>query len=117
MNRPRRNENLVNNVGILCTDTWQYYKRTFGCLNFKKGTGIENNYYLLRPIHLNSGGRVNTKRKFLLAQQQSPLFEGLYYIISDQFDAITAAKLLYLLFLVGPEEGVAFLQKYNLVFI
>ena len=76
MNCPRRNENLVNNIGILSTDTWQYYKRTFGCLNFK-GTGIENNYYLLRPIHLNSGERVNTNRKFLLAQQQSPLFEGL----------------------------------------
>jgi hypothetical protein len=116
MNRPRRNENLVNSFGILCTDTWQYYKRTFGCLNFK-GTGIENNYYLLRPIYLNSGEIVNTKRKFLLAQQQSPLFEGLDYIISDQFDAITAAKLLYLPFLVGPEEGVAFLRKYNLVFI
>ena len=74
MNRPKRNENLVNNVGILCTDTWQY-KRTFGCLNFK-GTGIENNYYLLRPIYLNFGERVNTKRKFLLAQQQSPLLKA-----------------------------------------
>ena len=80
-------------------------------MNFK-GTGIENNYYLLRPIHLNSGERVNTKRKFLLAQQQSPLFKVL-----EQFDAITAAKLLYLPFLVGPEEGVAFLRKYNLVFL
>ena len=107
---------MVNNVGILVTDTLQYYKRTFGCLNFK-GTGIENNYYLLRPIYLNSGDRVNSKRKFLLAQQQSPLFEGLDYIISDHFDAISAAKLLYLPLLVGPEEGVAFLQKYNLVFI
>ena len=116
MSPQRINETLVNNVGILVTDTWQYYKRTFGCLNFK-GTGIENNYYLLRPIYLNSGERVNSKRKFLLAQQQSPLFEGLDYIISDQFDAITAAKLLYLPLLVGPEEGVAFLQKYNLVFI
>ena len=109
-------ENLINISGILVTDTWPYYKRTFGCSNFK-GTGIENNYYLLRPIFLNSGVSVNSKRKFLLAQQENQLFEGLDYILSDQHDAITAAKLIYLPFLVEPEEGIAFLQKYNLGFL
>ena len=116
MNRPNRLENIANRSGILATDTWPFYKRTFGCSNFK-GTGLENNYYLLRPIILNSGEPVNSKRKFLLAHQQQQLFEGLDYIISDQHDAITAAKLIYLPFLVEPEEGITFLQKYNLVFL
>ena len=116
MNRPNIIENIVNRSGILATDTWPFYKRTFGCSNFK-GTGIENNYYLLRPIILNSGEPVNSKRKFLLANQQQQLFEGLDYIISDQHDAITAAKFIYLPFLVEPEEGIIFLQKYNLVFL
>ena len=116
MNRPQRFENLVNSSGILVTDTWPYYKRTFGCSNFK-GTGIENNYYLLRPIFLNSGVLVNSKRKFLLANQEHQLFEGLDYILSDQHDAITAAKFIYLPFLVEPEEGIAFLQRYHLEFL
>jgi hypothetical protein len=117
MNYPvERIENLTNSSGILTTDTWPFYKRNFGCSNFK-GTGIENNYYLLRPIFLNSGVAVNSKRKFLQAQQENQLFEGLDFIKSDQYDAITAAKLLYLPFLVEPEEGIAFLNKYNLVFV
>ena len=57
MNRRQRFENLVNISGILVTDTWPYYKRTFGCSNFK-GTGLENNYYFLR---LNSGVLVKSK--------------------------------------------------------
>jgi hypothetical protein len=116
MHRPNRVENIANRSGTLATDTWPFYKRTFGCSNFK-GTGIENNYYLLRPIILNSGEPVNSKRKFLLANQQQQLFEGIDYIISDQHDAITAAKFIYLPFLVEPEEGLIFLQKYNLVFL
>ena len=111
-----RIENLANSSGILSTDTWPFYKRNFGCSNFK-GTGIENNFYLLRPIFLNSGVVVNSKRKFLLARQENQLFEGLDFIISDQFDAIIAAKLLYLPLLVEPEEGIAFLNKYNLTFV
>jgi hypothetical protein len=100
----------------LLTNTWLFYKRSFDCSNFK-GTGLENNYYLLRPIYLNSGELVNSKRRFIIAQQQKQLFEGIDFIVSDQHDAITAAKLLYLPFLVGHEEEVAFLRKYNLVFI
>ena len=110
-------QNLANSSGILTTDTWPFYKRNFGCSNFK-GTGIENNYYLLRPIFLNSGVAVNSKKKFLLAQQEHQLIEGLDFIVSDQYDAIIAAKLLYLLpFLVEPEEGISFWTKYNLVFV
>ena len=109
-------QHLANSSGILTTDTWPFYKRNFGCSNFK-GTGIENNYYLLRPIFLNSGVAVNSKKKFLLAQQEHQLIEGLDFIVSDQYDAITAAKLLYLPFLVEPEEGISFWTKYNLVFV
>ena len=111
-----RIENLVNRSGILSTDTWPFYKRNFGCSNFK-GTWIENNFYLLRPIFLNSGVVVNSRRKFLLARQENQLFEGLDFIISDQFDAIIAAKLLYLPLLVEPDEGISFLNKYNLTFV
>ena len=56
--RRRSNNNIVNSVGILVTDTWPFYKTNFGCSNFK-GTDIENNYYLLRPIYLNCGELVN----------------------------------------------------------
>lgn len=35
--------NSTNSCGILVTDTWLFYKRSFDCSNFK-GTGLENNY-------------------------------------------------------------------------
>ena len=108
--------NSTNGSGILVTDTWLFYKRSFDCSNFK-GTGLENNYYLLRPIYLNSGELVNSKRRFIIAQQQKQLFEGIDFIVSDQHDAITAAKLIYLPHLVEPEETIIFLQKYNLGFL
>ena len=108
--------NSTNSCGILVTDTWLFYKRSFDCSNFK-GTGLENNYYLLRPIYLNSGELVNSKRRFIIAQQQKQLFEGIDFIVSDQHDAITAAKLIYLPHLVEPEETIIFLQKYNLGFL
>ena len=109
--------NSTNSCGILVTDTWLFYKRSFDCSNFK-GTGLENNYYLLRPIYLNSGELVNSKRKFIIAQQQQQLFEGIDFIVSDQHDAITAAKLIYLPHLVEREETIIiFLQKYKLGFL
>ena len=64
------NNRLVNNVGILSVDTWRYYINSFGCLHFK-GSGIEDNYYLLRPIWLNNGEQVKNKRTFLLAKAES----------------------------------------------
>ena len=48
---PQIFENSINISGILVTDTWPYYKSTFGCSNFK-GTGIENNYYLFIATNL-----------------------------------------------------------------
>jgi hypothetical protein len=53
----------ANSVGILAADTWRYYINNFGCSDFK-GTGLEDNYYLLRPIYLNNGERVKIKELF-----------------------------------------------------
>jgi len=83
MSPQRINETLVNNVGILVTDTWQYYKRTFGCLNLK-GTGIEINYYLLRPIYLQS----KFKTKIFTSATTKPSFRRsrLHYFRSIRRD-------------------------------
>jgi hypothetical protein len=47
-----------------------------------KGTGIEDNYYLLRPIWLNNGENVVNKITFLIAKEESNLVEGVDFIIS-----------------------------------
>ena len=59
----------------------RYYIKNFGYLHFK-GTGIEDNYYLLRPIWLNNGEQVVNKRTFLIAKEESNLVEGVDFIIS-----------------------------------
>ena len=57
-----RSNRIVNDAGILQFNTWRYYINRFGCCHFK-GRGIEDNYYLLRPIYLNNGDKVNTRAK------------------------------------------------------
>ena len=113
-----RSNRLANSVGILSVDTWRYYINNFGCLHFK-GTGIEDNYYLLRPIWLNNGEKVVNKRTFLIAKEESNLVEGVDFIISIHLDAVLAAKLKYHSYLISAEEEVpdvlVFLTRYNLV--
>ena len=82
----------ANSVGILAADTWRYYINNFGCSHFK-GTGLEDNYYLLRPIYLNNGERVKNKRTLLIAKEENRLVQGFDYIISSHSDAVLAAKL------------------------
>ena len=88
------NNRIANDVGIFQFNTWRYYINTFGCCHFK-GRGIEDNYYLLRPIYLNNGEKVNTRRKFLIALQENHLREGFEYIVSDHQAAVDTAKLIY----------------------
>ena len=58
---------ISNHVGILEYDTWRLlYINQFSCSHFK-GTGTEDNYYLFRPIYLNYGERVTSRKKFWLA--------------------------------------------------
>jgi hypothetical protein len=112
-----RSNRLANTVGILSVDTWRYYINNFGCLHFK-GTGIEDNYYLLRPIWLNNGEQVVNKRTFLIAKEESVLVEGVDFIISKHLDAVLAAKLKYHSNLISAEEVPdveEFLIRYNLV--
>ena len=80
--------------GHLNVETWRYYVREFGCSHFK-GKGIEDNYYLLRPIFLSNGTSVNSRKKFFQAKQEQVLIEGEDYITNDHMQAIDAAITLY----------------------
>ena len=60
-----------------------------------KGSGIEDNYYLLRPIWFNNGEQVKNKRTFLLAKAESVLIEGIDFILFNHLDAVLAAKIKY----------------------
>ena len=109
----------ANSVGILAADTWRYYINNFGCSHFK-GTGLEDNYYLLRPIILNNGEKVKNKRTFLLAKEEYRLIQGFDYIISSHSDAVLAAKIKYRIDLISPDEYadvIAFLEKYDLLWL
>ena len=85
---------ITNHVGILEYDTWRYYINQFSCSHFK-GTGTEDNYYLFRPIYLNNGERVTSRKKFWLAHSENPLNHGTDYIISDHQAAVSVAKYLF----------------------
>ena len=78
-------------AGILEFNTWRYYIKNFGCSHFK-GSDIEDNYYLLRPIHLLDGKIVNSKKRFLEAKAEQELIFGRDYVISSQQLAISIAK-------------------------
>ena len=109
----------ANSVGILAADTWRYYINNFGCSHFK-GTGLEDNYYLLRPIYLNNGEKVRNKRTFLLAKEENRLVQGVDYIISSHSDAIFAAKIKYRIDLISPDEYadvIALVDKYHLLWL
>ena len=80
--------------GYLNVETWRYYVREFGCSHFK-GKGIEDNYYLLRPIYLSNGILVKSRKTFFEAKQEQVLIEGDDYIINDHMKAIEAAMTLY----------------------
>ena len=84
----------ANHIGILEYDTWRYYIKQFDCTHFK-GTGIEDNYYLFRPIYLNNGERVTSRKKFWQAHSEHPLNHGADYIISDHQAAVSIAKFLF----------------------
>jgi hypothetical protein len=77
--------------GILEFNTWRYYIKNFECSHFK-GSDIEDNYYLFRPIYLLDGKLVNSKRRFVKAEAEQELIFGIDYVISSQQLAISIAK-------------------------
>jgi hypothetical protein len=92
--RSNRSNRLSNDAGILFFNTWKYYIANFGCLHFK-GSGIENNFYLLRPILLPNGERVYNRATFQLAKEAGIVREGIDYISNDHQAAVSAAKGFY----------------------
>jgi hypothetical protein len=106
----------INHVGILEYDTWRYYINQFSCSHFK-GTGTEDNYYLFRPIYLNNGERVTSRKKFWLAHSENPLNHGTDYIISDHQAAVSVAKYLFHPELFTPEDYLFFEDYYLKTFL
>jgi len=100
----------VSSIGVLEYDTWRYYINHFNCSHFK-GKGIEDNYYLFRPIYLNNGERVTSRKTFWQAHSEHPLIHGTDYIISDHQAAVSVAK-----FIFHPskftEEDYLFFEEY-----
>jgi hypothetical protein len=77
-NKPRYvimiyNQRLANSAGILEFNTWCYFINNKGCFSFK-GKGIENNFYLLRPINLLDGTQVKSRNNFGEQTQRQNLF-------------------------------------------
>ena len=70
-----RSNRLSNNTGILAFNTWRFYVVNFGYLHFK-GRGIEDNFYLLRPIFLENGKRVRNRVSFQQAKEAGIITEG-----------------------------------------
>ena len=89
-----RSTRLSNNTGILAFNTWRYYVVNFGCLHFK-GRGIEDNFYLLRPIFLENGERVRNRVSFQQAKEAGIITEGIDYILNDHQAAVSTAKFFY----------------------
>ena len=102
--------NVSSIIGVLEYDTWRYYINHFNCSHFK-GKGIEDNYYLFRPIYLNNGERVTSRKEFWQAHSEHPLIHGTDYIISDHQAAVNVAK-----FIFHPskftEEDYLFFEEY-----
>jgi hypothetical protein len=78
----RGNQRFVNSAGILEFNTWRYYINNKGCFSFK-GKGIEDNYYLLRPINLLDGTQVKSRKLFWRANAEAELIWGTDYIIGS----------------------------------
>ena len=92
--RSNRSNRLSNDAGILAINTWRYYIVNFWCLHFK-GRGIEDNFYLLRPIFLPNGERVHNRATFQQAKVAGLVTEGIDYILNDHQAAVSAAKFFY----------------------
>ena len=90
----RSNQRFVNSAGILEFNTWRYYINNKGCFSFK-GKGIEDNYYLLRPIYLLDGTQVKSRKLFWQANAEAELIWGTDYIIGSHQAAVSLAKGIY----------------------
>ena len=90
----RSNQRLANSAGILEFNTWRYYINNKGCFSFK-GKGIEDNYYLLRPINLLDGTQVKSRKSFWRANAEAELIWGRDYIIGSHQAAVSLAKGIY----------------------
>ena len=88
------NQRFVNSAGILEFNTWRYYINYKGCFSFK-GKGIEDNYYLLRPINLLDGTQVKSRKLFWQANAEAELIWGTDYIIGSHQAAVSLAKGIY----------------------
>ena len=88
------NQRFVNSAGILEFNTWRYYINYKGCFSFK-GKGIEDNYYLLRPIYLLDGMQVKSRKLFWQAKAEAELIWGTDYIIGSHQAAVSLAKGIY----------------------
>ena len=85
---------MSSSTGVLVYNTWRYYINNFNCSDFK-GKGIEDNYYLFRPIYLNNGERVTSRETFWQALSEHHLIHGTDYIISDHQAAVSIAKFIF----------------------
>ena len=85
---------MSSSTGVLVYNTWRYYINNFNCSDFK-GKGIEDNYYLFRPIYLNNGERVTSRKTFWQALSEHHLIHGTDYIISDHQAAVSIAKFIF----------------------
>ena len=85
---------LTNEAGILTFNTWRYYVVNFGCSHFK-GRGLEENFYLLRPIYLENGERVRNRAPFQEAKEEGIIKNGIDYILYDHQAAVATAKYIY----------------------
>ncbi len=66
-------------TGILEFDTQRYYVKNFGCSHFK-GSDIEDNYYLFRPIYYSTGSQLIQKDDLLkLKQNKNSFWKRLSY--------------------------------------
>ena len=91
----RRRCRIADDAGILEFNTWRYYVRNYGCSHFK-GKGIEDNYYLLRPIFMLDGKPVNSRKRFYQVLQERELIFCRDYVLSGGHQlAVAAAKFLY----------------------
>jgi hypothetical protein len=88
------NNRLINEAGILAFNTWRYYVANFGCSHFK-GRGLEENFYLLKPIYLENGERVRNRATFQQALEEGVIRDGIDYILYDHQAAVATAKYIY----------------------
>ena len=64
-------------------------------LVLREKQGIEDNYYLLRPINLLDGTQVKSRKLFWQANAEAELIWGTDYIIGSHQAAVSLAKGIY----------------------